>query len=135
MTRRFPDWRSRLRAYVEVNARRPYRPGTMDCAMFMASGVEAMTGVDPAAEWRGKYRSLKRAREMLAEAGVADMVDIVAQQFEEVPPIFARAGDVAVVDGNGGDAFGLVQGALIYVLRPDGLGLVPLTDAKRAFRV
>lgn len=127
---RFPDWRSRLRDYLETVARRPFKAGQHDCALFVAGGVEAMTGVDPAAEWRGKYRSLKKGRAM-----AGDMVAIAADLLPEVPPIFAQEGDVAVLDADGEDAFGLVQGPLIYVLRPDGLGLVPLTEAKRAFRV
>jgi hypothetical protein len=132
---RLPDWRSRLRAYVEQKARQNFRPGTHDCAMFVAGGVEAMTGTDPAAEWRGTYRSLKKARARLDEAGT-DMASIAAAQLPEVEPIFAQEGDVAVLDGaDGHPAFGLVQGAFVYVLTPDGLGLVPLTDARRAFRV
>ena len=90
-----------------------------------------MTGEDPAAKWRGEYRSLRDGRAMLD----GDMVGVAASLFEEIEPILARVGDIAVVDGDDGDAFGLVQGAFIFVLRPSGLGFVPLTDAKRAFRV
>lgn len=127
---RLPDWRSRLRDYLEAVARRPFKPGVHDCALFVAGGVEAMTGVDPAAEWRGKYRSLKKGRAM-----VGDMVALAADLLPEVPPIFAQEGDVAVIDAGGEHAFGLVQGSLVYVLRPEGLGFVSLTDVKRAFRV
>lgn len=124
-----------MHSYLADCARRPFRPGKHDCALFVAGAVDAMTGVDPAAEWRDQYRSLKRGREILAEAGVTDMVEIAAARFPEIEPIFAQEGDVAVVDGDDGPAFGLVQGPMIYVLRPDGMGFVPLTDAKRAFRV
>lgn len=133
---RLPDWRTRLTAYLAEVARRPFRPGSMDCAMFVAGAVKAMTGEDPAAGFRGRYYSLSGGRRLVTAAGHADMIGVAAAQFPEVAPIFAQAGDIAVVDGDdGAPAFGLVQGALIYVRRPEGLGLVPLTDARRAFRV
>lgn len=134
--RRRPDWRTHLRMYLEDVAAHPFRPGQHDCAMFVAGGIEAMTGEDPAADWRGAYRSLAKGRALITERGFEDMVDIAASQLDEVAPIFAREGDVAVLeDDEGLPAFGLVQGALIYVLRPDGLGLVALTEARRAFRI
>ena len=136
MIARLPDWRARLRAYLEAVARASFRPGAHDCALFVAGGIEAMTGEDLAADWRGSYRSLKAGRAKLAEQGCPDLASLAAARFEEVPAIFAQEGDVAILrDARGDHAFGLVQGALIYVLRKDGLGLVPLTDAERAFRI
>ena len=38
-------------------------------------------------------------------------------------------GDLAVVEGDGGRALGIVQGTMIYVLRPEGLGLLPIERA------
>lgn len=134
--RRLPDWRPRLVAYLSAHARAAFRPGVHDCALFVAGAVEAMTGTDLAAEWRGGYRSLSAGRDQLRSAGFDSPAGLAAALFEAVPPILAREGDIAVLRGDDGqDALGLVQGALIYVLRPDGLGLVPLTEAVVAYRV
>lgn len=133
---RLPDWRARLCAYVTEIAREPFRAGRHDCALFAAGAVAAITGQDPAAAYRGKYRSLKKGHALLAAEGT-DMVAMAAALFKEIPPIFAQVGDVAIVQGAGGEAaFGIVQGPMIYVVTPEhGLGLVALTDAQRAFRV
>lgn len=132
--KRLSDWRPRLVAYMNTAARKPFRPGRHDCALFAAGAVEAMTGVDLARGWRG-YSSLKSGAKKLAERGYDDHIALAEAHFDEVPTLFAQVGDIAVVDGDTEDAFGVVQGDQIYVLRRTGLGLMPLTAAKRVFRV
>lgn len=133
--KRLDDWRTRLRAHAAQAARKKFRPGSHDCALFAAGAVKAMTGTDLARGWRSKYRSLKRGREMLAELGYADHVALAAAHLPEIPPAMAQVGDVAAVEEEGELALGIVQGERIWVLRPDGLGTVLLTDASRAFCV
>lgn len=135
MTRKTLGWQNRLTAYLAASATAPFRPGTLDCATFAAGAVEAMTGVDLAAEWRGRYRTLEAGRAMLAEAGFADQVDLVASLLPDVPPAMAHAGDVAVVEEAGVPALGIVQGEMIYVVTPAGFGLVPRDRMVRAFSV
>jgi hypothetical protein len=133
---RLPDWRTRLEDYLARVAGQPFRPGRHDCALFVAGAVEAMTGEDPAAAWRGAYRSLDAGQDALQAAGFADHVALVAAACEEVPPALAAVGDIAVLPGAGkGAALGLVQGAAVYVLHPGGLGLVNRLHVERAFRV
>jgi len=133
---RYPDWRGRLVGYLNSVAARRFRPGRHDCALFVAGGIEAMTGVDLAAEWRGGYSSLEGGRALLVSDGFSGPDAVLAARLSEVAPIFLAAGDAAVVaDGDGQPALGLVQGPAVYVLRPAGLGLVSLTDALRGFRV
>lgn len=132
-----PDWRPRLQAYVATCVSLPFKAGTHDCALFWAGAVAAMTGHDPAVSFRGRYRTLKGGLLALKRAGFRNHVEAVAGLLTEIPPAYARAGDTAVVAGDGeiAEALGIVQGEMIYVLRPDGLGLVPLTSALRAFRL
>lgn len=140
------DWRPALVAYLNRSARQPFRPGGHDCALFAAGAVEAMTGTDFARRYRSKYRSLAKGQAILRKRGYADHVDMVAQLLPEIVskdgnrapmPIMAQEGDIAVVPQGDEMALGVVQGSMVYVLRPGhlGLGLVPLTDAVRAFRV
>lgn len=133
MSRR-ADWRRQLMAYLAAAAGRKFRPGRHDCALFVAGAVEAMTDVDHARGFRG-YRTLAEGQRKLAQKGHDDHVALAASRFEEVPPLMARPGDVAVVPVEGGAALGIVQGASIYLVGPDGFGTVPLTAADRAFRV
>lgn len=133
---RHDDWRSRLDAYIAAAAREPFRPGRHDCALFAAGAVRAMTGDDPARGWRSKYRSLRRGRELLAEAGYDGPVDMAAARYPEIHPSAALPGDLAALtDDEGAPALGVVQGSRIYVLSLRGIATVPLTAAERAFRV
>lgn len=133
---RLPDWRARLGHYVAAVAARPFRPGAHDCALFVAGAVEAMTGADAAAEWRGTYRTLAAGIEALQAAGFADHVAFVAAHCAAVVPAFAAVGDLAVVPGDGGaHALGIVQGGGVYCLRPGGLAVVSRLHIQKAFRV
>lgn len=130
------DWRPRLAAYLGEVARRGFRPGRHDCALFVAGAVEAMTGEDLAARWRGQYRSLKAGQLALQADGYADHVDLVAHLFSETTPAHAHVGDIAACPGRGGiAALGIVQGASVYVLKPQGLALVNRLEIERAFSV
>ena len=133
MTRHI-DWRSRLLRYASDAARRPFAYGRHDCALFAAGAVAAMTGEDPAAAWRGRYTTFRGGLRVIRKSGHTDHIAAAAAWFAEIPPAFAQVGDLAVVPGDAGPALGVVAGAHVWVLRPDGLGTVPLTDAVRAFR-
>lgn len=137
MTTKTAGWQHRLTAYLASIAAAPFEAGRLDCALFTAGAVKAMTGVDHARGWRGKYRSLAKGLKALEAAGHADHVVLAASLYPEVPPIMAQEGDIAVVpaDGETGSALGIVQGPSIYVMSRAGLTLAPLTLATRAFRV
>ncbi len=132
---RLPDWKPRLIAWLSEVVRAPFRFGQHDCALFAAGAVQAMTGRDPAARFRGRYRTLRGGLRILRAAGFDDHIALAASQFAEVHVSRAAPGDLAVVPTTEGDALGLVQGEAVYVLMPTGLGMVPMTLASRAFRV
>lgn len=136
---RFPDWRIRLEAYLHEVWREPFVYGRHDCGLFAAGAVQAMTGEDFGADYRGSYKTLAGALRRLKRQGFATHADLAASIFEEIHPSAAEVGDLAAVKVSdaGHYALGVVQGARIYVLRPDqlGLGTVDLLDAERAFRV
>ena len=132
---RVNNWRAALTDYVIETAGEPFAIGKSDCAMWAAGAVQAMTGKDFARGFRG-YTTIAGGLRKLKARGFADHVALAAANFEEVPPAFAEVGDIAVVEGDDGtDALGIVQGEMIYVSWPTGRAIVPLTSAKRAFRV
>lgn len=131
---RHPDWQARLTDYVVQMMRADFRPGQADCALFAAGAVKAVTGEDHARGHRG-YRTIAEGMRKLRRAGFEDHVALVASILPEIAPAFAQVGDVAVIETDEGPALGVVQGEMIYCLRPDGMGLVPLLSAVRAFRV
>ncbi len=132
---RLPDWQPRLVRWLELSARRPFEPGRHDCALFLAGAVEAMTGVDPAAPFRGRYTTLRGGLRILRKAGFADHIALAAHHLREIAPRAARPGDGLVVTTPGGLALGLCQGEAVYVLGPERLALMPAGHALRAFEV
>lgn len=137
MSAKVIGWEGRLTAYIRQCSRASFRPGELDCAMFFAGGVEAMTGVDHVAEWRGNYATIDEGLTALNALGFADHVAFVSSKLPELSsPLAAQRGDCAVLtDDNGFPALGIVQGENIYHMTLSGLALRPLTDATRAFRV
>jgi hypothetical protein len=132
---RLSDWRTNLLTWLASTARSPFVYGAHDCALFTLGGVAAMTGHDLAAPFRGRYGTLAGGIRILRKAGYRDHVALVAASFDEIAPIFAQVGDIAVIDSVDGPALGLVQGEFIYALSRERLDLLPLLDARRAFRV
>jgi hypothetical protein len=133
--RRHPDWLARLGAYLEEVREKPFRWGSNDCALFAAGAVRAMTGQDPGADWRGRYRSARGAARLMRARGFDGPSAIAAAAFPAVAPAHAQIGDLAAVPGAGGAALGVVQGPGVYVLRPEGLAVVPVAEAVAAWRV
>jgi hypothetical protein len=119
---RKPDWEARLAAYLEPLRLRHFEWGLHDCCTFAGGAVEAMTGVDPMAEFRGKYRSAPSSIRVLKTIGAGNLERTLDSKFEPVPPALAQRGDivmhggllgvclgaVAVCVGRGGDREGLL---------------------------
>lgn len=133
--KRLTDWRARLIAYLATAQAAPFRPGQHDCALFAANAVAAMTGIDLADSWRGRYRTIRGGLRVLKSEGYADHIALAAALLQACPVALAQAGDVAAVPVPEGLALGIVQGSRIYVLRPEGLATVDLLTAMQAWRV
>ncbi|MCI5097532.1 MAG: hypothetical protein MRY77_14550 [Rhodobacteraceae bacterium] len=133
---RLPDWQPRLRRFLAQSDGRPLIAGKHDCCLFGAGAIEAETGVDLAAPWRGRYSTFRGGYRILRKAGYSDHVALIASFLQEIPVFAVRAGDIAIVPSESGDAVGVVQGEAVYVLGLDGrLSLVPLAPVLRLFRV
>ncbi len=133
---RLPDWRPRLRRYLKTCVGKPLVAGQHDCCLFGAGAIEAQTGVDLAADWRGRYTTFAAGYRILRKAGYADHIALIAAHLPEIQPLAARAGDIAIVPGEDGDAVGVIQGEAVYVLAPNSqLALVPMAPVLRLFRV
>ena len=133
--RRVRDWRRRLSDVIEERRRVPFTEEN-NCALFMADCVAAITGVDLAADYRGKFKSLAEAIILLRKAGYADLCEFLTQHLDEIPPALARAGDVmAFPTEQTGWAGGIVNGERVTVMSEAGLGTVSRDLAARAFRI
>jgi hypothetical protein len=105
---RLPDWLTRLGALVASRLDSPFVWGRNDCCLWAADAVQAVTGVDLAADLRGTYRSQRGALRTINRAGgLAALCD--QRLGPEVRPTMAQVGDVGLVDEG-------AQGALVVNL-------------------
>lgn len=139
MIERLPDWLPRLANYFDQCWRLPFEYGRHDCALFAAGGVAAMTGFDPALEFRGRYSSLKDGLKLVRRLGFQTNADMVSAHFVEIKPCEAATGDIGAypVDDSGLWALGIVNVSRLMLLRPgeQGIGHCDFLEAKRAFRI
>lgn len=132
--KRLFDWNSRLTAAMEARRFQPYSESD-HCGFFLADCVSAMTGVDLAASYRGKAKTIEEGMALLKADGYADMGDFLAKNLEEIHPSRARRGDIMLIDVPGGEVGGVVNGERVTYVGLKGLGTASRMQATRAFRV
>lgn len=134
MRPRLPNWPGRLERFVSDAADRRFRYGAFDCCLFVCEAIEAMTGTDPAREFRGRYSSRGAGRRLLLAAGGIPAI-AAAHGMSEIPIGQARRGDVLMFKPM---CIGLMalSGVDALVIGPDGaLMRINAKLAKRAWRV
>ena len=116
-----------LDAYLWEAARTPFGWGASDCSLFLADWVKDLRRVDPAAAWRGRYRTeLGCKRLVKREGGLPMMMGRAcdAAGLIERPVARLQVGDVGLVLARTACAVELVpaictgdQGAAVRSLR------------------
>lgn len=100
---RHDDWQERLSRYFESVADRRFEWGQHDCALFAASAVEAMTGVDILAEFRGQYSSRVGAAKALREIGQGTLIKTFNHRLGRWKrPALAQRGDIVMFQNSAG---------------------------------
>lgn len=102
------DWEQAFAAYLAGCEGRPYAWGEHDCLLFAAGAAIAITGEDPAAHVRGRYRSKRGALRVLRELGHGSLEAAIDARYPETPIGFARRGDWALYE----TAVGVVVGRI-----------------------
>lgn len=136
MIERLSDWEQRLAAYLEplmTGAR--FEWGALDCALFAADAVLAMTGHDIAAPFRGRYSTAAGSARALKRYGAGDLKSTFDTLLPPRPIGYARRGDVVMSGG----AVGICAGgfALFVGQEPEHEGLIriPRTEWAHAWSV
>ena len=119
-----------------VMDQRPFEWGEWDCFLRTAEAVKVKSGVDIAADVRGRYSDMHGALRVLREMGCETPADLVALYLPEIGPFEAMDGDVAeIVSDDALGCLGLVGRGRVYALRPEGPVTLPVIPyARRAFR-
>ena len=133
MTQRLHDWQLRLEACLAERWALPFEWGKQDCCLFAADCVQAITGADWAASFRGQYDSKVSAYRMLVDAGGMEAV-AAAALGEQIAPAMAQTGDIGMVE-DAGRALVVCGGGNWLGAGLDGLECVAASRVVRAWRV
>jgi hypothetical protein len=128
---RLSDWETRLSDYISEKRHEPFAYGKNDCCTFALGAAQAITGVDPMPEFRGKYDTLIGSVRALKEIGAGDLESTMDTKFPEIGIGFAQRGDLAFFDGS----VGVVMGSFAWFVSDNGLERVPRSMWDKAWSV
>lgn len=142
---RLEDWPERMaRALMDARTR-SFEWAAYDCAVFSASIIEAMTGEDLLAPFKGQYNDAASAQAVLKAAGHHSLYHYLVATFgTPIGALAARRGDVALGQGEDGPALGIVCGKEALFLGEarfadqsvkDGLIRIPKSEVRHFFKV
>jgi len=127
------DWQSRLSEYIGSvrDGGLQFQYGKHDCCTFAAGAVEAITGVDPIPEFRGKYQTEIGSLKALKKLGAGNLEATLDAKFPAQGIAHAQRGDLVFCEGN----LGVVMGRWAWFLSDDSLERIALQDCSRAWKV
>lgn len=134
---------SHLHQFLVDRQKAPFAWGGNDCCLFAADAIQAITGVDIAADFRGKYNDEKSALAAIRSATGGSTVEDAAVYcaskagLPELPhPLFAHRGDLVLLENEGRVVAGII-GLHGYPLAVGEKGLMklPLSAIRRAWRI
>lgn len=158
--KRTTHWATReLHELLVSRAHAPFAWGTNDCALFAANAIQAMTGTDIAAAFRGKDGAAAYSDEASALAliqkvtgstatiatAVGDAAAWCAQQHGLIEwtrdgkpsPLYAQRGDLVVVENGGRLIAGILHltGRHVVSMAESGIVKLPPGSLRRAWKV
>lgn len=136
MTTRLPDWEDRLGALIAERRDVSFGWGTHDCALWGADIVEALTGVDHGAPFRGKYDDAEGAARALRDFGQGTIVRTFDAVLKRCPLALLQRGDIAMIgSGIKGVSVGGVIGGDALFIGDLGLERRAVRDCTRGWKV
>lgn len=123
---------SPLDGFLERATARRFQWGVHDCALFVADWAIATRGADPAAKWRGRYRTERGAFAIIrAAGGLEALLDAGLAAIGGVRTEAPVRGDVGIVpvhtpEGRREGACAVALGEGLWAL-PGGEGLRAVT--------
>lgn len=127
-------WDVLLGKFIASRLDTPFQWGIHDCTLFAADCMEAITGTDPAATYRGTYDSAATAGRIIADGGGLRAI-VTATLGPEISISRARRGDLVMIEQDGSNAMAVCIGASLVAAGAAGLVYRPISAAITAWRV
>lgn len=111
--------------------------GTHDCALAAANILRGPLGVDPAAAWRGRYRTARGARRVLGAKGLPGALAATARRLRwpSIAPAKARTGDIGLIRTKDGHAVVIFDRAHFVGPVDGGYSVTPADLVLKAWKV
>lgn len=122
---RHSDWSLRLANLLRESQDKPFIWGEFDCCLFVSDCCVAVCGMDPAADYRGRYKTEVGAkRALLKRHGSVEAAFDAC--FQRVDVAFAQRGDIVTyLDSDGVTAAAVCwAGGYWAALRDGGVGRI-----------
>ncbi|MBL4297853.1 hypothetical protein H8F06_21475 [Vibrio fluvialis] len=119
------NWMKALTDVITNAQRQPFSWGHHDCCLFAADCALAVAGVDPAAEYRGRYSTELGAKRALTKIH-GSIESAFDAHFQRVDPAFVQRGDIVLIESALGRAAGVVWAHSIWSVSPKATGPVDL---------
>lgn len=134
---RLDNWPSLLAAFLADE--KPFEWGKRDCSLWAADAVLCITGIDPAIDFRNRYKTAKGAARVLKKyGGLEGAVEMITMDhgMMEIPVALAQRGDVVLIDSPLGPALGVMSlSGKVAAQGIDGVTHESVKVARRAWRV
>lgn len=139
MQNRYEDWPIRLQNLLDEAREQEFDWGRHDCCQWAGRVIETLTGTNPIAHLRGRYRTpLGSRRVMKRQYGTTDLHEALTQVLgQPVSGLLAQRGDIVTALRDGVTVVGVVDlsGEKIAAVGWYGLEYIPLTAATAAWKV
>ena len=124
-----------LTGYLRQAAARRFGYGTFDCGLLLADWIAVRRGVDPAAQWRGRYCQLDQVQSR--RGGLVRLFTDLARCAGLVPTRHPAVGDVALVSIAGAPVVGAIRvvRGFVVIAAGGGLSCAPAVRLARAWSV
>ncbi|USD68141.1 hypothetical protein [Vibrio sp. SCSIO 43136] len=117
------NWQHLLADVLASAQLRPFAWGENDCCLFASDCAMAITGIDPAANYRDRYTTEIGAKRVLhKEHGSIEAAFDAC--FDRVEPNFAKRGDLVLFEGALGKTVGVIWASQIWTVGESGVGAV-----------
>lgn len=128
---RYQNWEGRLNDFFLSRIKYPFTWGQNDCALFSADAVLAMTGIDHAAQWRGKYDDAASATKIMKD-GLESLVTLPQVNINQ-----AHRGDVVLINHRERLSLGVIDLSGMRAASAGELGLLflPISSIMKAWSV
>ncbi len=135
--KRKENWKDILYHYINKNQDREYELGTHDCVLFASNVILAMTDIDIAKDYRGKYKTKTEYLKLFKNLDVRTLEEITNKELGWSLPISkAQIGDLVLyVDSENIQHLGINLGLCVVIPGVEGLHYIYTKRCKLVWSV